>query len=115
MSATENMASVVTAGSAVAESKADVAQPCQLVVYNRAGEIIGGVSAASFMDFKRRCGGQTAVAVELDCGALVVVDSCKVFKKLPKATYKARLLKKTTAIPKELAQDAVGCSVWVEA
>ena len=37
-------------------------------------------------------------------------------EKLPMgATYKARILKKTTAIPKELAQDAVGCSVWVEA
>ena len=69
-----------------------VGKPCRLVVYNRAGEVVGaGVSAQSFMDFKRHSGKRTAVIVELDCGEEVFVETCTLFKRLPRgATYRAR-------------------------
>ncbi len=93
-----------------------VGKPCELVVYNKAGEVVGaGVSAESFMEFKRRCGKNTAVVVELACGEEIFVSPCKLFKRLPRgATYRARLLQRTSAIPAELAQGAGGCHVWVE-
>ena len=93
-----------------------VGKPCRLVVYNRAGEVVGaGVSAQSFMDFKRHCGKRTAVIVELDCGEEVFVETCTLFKRLPRgATYRARLLQRTSQIPDGLAREASGHNVWVE-
>ena len=91
---------------------------CQLVVYNKAGEVIGaGIAADSFMDFNRRFGRNTAVLVELaTCGEEIFVSTCKLFKRLPRgATYRARLLQRTSAIPAQLTQGASGCHVWVEA
>ena len=93
-----------------------VGKTCRLVVYNRAGEVVGaGVSAQSFLDFKRRCGKRTAVIVELDCGEEVFVETCTLFKRLPRgATYRARLLQRTSQIPDGLAREASGHNVWVE-
>ena len=90
-----------------------VGKPCRLVVYNRAGEVVGdGVSAQSFMDFKRHCGKRTAVIVDLD---EVFVETCTLFKRLPRgATYRARLLQRTSQIPDGLAREASGHNVWVE-
>ena len=90
-------------------------RPCRRVVYNKAGDVAGAVTADSFMEFKRKCDQNTAVIVELTCGEEVFVESCQHFKRLPRgATYRARLLQRTSAIPAELAQEAIGCQVWVE-
>ena len=93
-----------------------VGKPCRLVVYNRAGEVVGdGVSAQSFMDFKRHCGKSTAVIVELDCGEEVFVETCTLFKRLPRgATYRARLLRKADIIPDGPAHGPGDHTVWVE-
>ena len=57
----------------------------------------------------------TAVIVQVDCGEEVMIETCKLFKKLPcGSTYKARLLRRTTVIPAELAEEASGYQVWVE-
>ena len=91
-------------------------KPCQLIVYDRKGEVVGLVTADTFMAFKRKCGRHTAIIVELACGQGIFVDTCKLIKKLPRgATYRARLLQRTSAIPDELAREASGHDVWVEA
>ena len=57
----------------------------------------------------------TAVIVQLDCGEEVMIETCKLFKKLPRgSTYMARLLRRTTVIPAELAEEASGYQVCVE-
>ena len=53
--------------------------------------------------------------VQLDCGEEVMIETCKLFKKLPcGSTYKARLLRRTAVIPAELAEEASGYQAWVE-
>ena len=53
--------------------------------------------------------------VQLDCGEEVMIETCKLFKKLPRgSTYKARLLRRTAVIPAELAEEASGYQVCVE-
>ena len=53
--------------------------------------------------------------VLLDCGEEVFVDSCKMFRRLPKgAQYKARLLRRTIKLPEALRENAAGCHVWEE-
>ena len=86
-----------------------------LTVVDKAKEIVvDGLTAESFMAFKRKCGTRCGVLVTLDCGAEIFVDSCKLFRKLPKgAHYNARLLKRATRIPEGI--DAKGQHVWVEA
>ena len=75
-------------------------RPCRLSVHNKAGDLVRAVTADSFMEFKRKCDQNTAVIVELTCGEEVFVESCKLFKRLPRgATYRARLLQRTSAIP----------------
>ena len=74
--------------------------------------------AQSFVDFKKRCAeegfGRIALVVTLDCGEEIFMDTCKLFKRLPRgASYTARLLKKPTSIPEGL--EAKGHDVWVEA
>ena len=103
-------------GSATTSAGKTVGKPRRLVVFSRAGEEVGdGVSAQSFMDFKRHCGKGTAVIVELDCGEEVFVETCTLFKRLPRgATYRARLLQRTSQIPDGLAREASGHNVWVE-
>ena len=50
----------------------------------------------------------------LDCGEEILVDTCKLFKRLPRgACYTARLLKSPTSIPGGL--EAKWPDVWVEA
>ena len=54
-----------------------VGKPCRLVVYNKAGVVVGAdVTADSFMDFKRRRGTNTAVVVELAWGEEIFVSTC---------------------------------------
>ena len=88
----------------------------KLTVYDKAGDVVAdGLSAETFVAFKRRCGKGTAVIVKLERGDEVMVDSCKVFRKLPRgASYTARLVRSTTKLPKEIAQVAAGRNVWVE-
>ena len=86
-----------------------------LTVVDKAKEIVvDGLTAESFMAFKRKCGKGCAVLVTLDCGEEILVDSCKLFRKLPQgAHYNARLLKRTTTIPEGV--DAANHTVWFEA
>ena len=82
---------------------------------NKAGDLVRAVTADSFMEFKRKCDQNTAVIVELTCGEEVFVESCKHFMRRPRgAAYWARLLQRTSAIPAELAQEAIGRQVRVE-
>ncbi len=73
------------------------------------------VTADSFMDFKRRRGKHTAMVVELTCGKEMFVLTSKSVRKFPRgATYRARLLQRTSQIPDGLAHEASGHNVWVE-
>ena len=103
-------------GDSAPASPANASRKTQLTVYNKAGDLVAaGVTADSFMDFKRKWGTNTAVVVELECGEEIFVSTCKLFKRLPRgATYQARLLRRTSAIPDELAREATGCHVWKE-
>ena len=87
----------------------------RLAVVNREGEVVAdGVTATNFMAFKRQCGKGSALLVELDCGKEIMVDTVKLFRKLPRdAVYRARPLRRTTSRPQGL--EHAGCSVWVEA
>ena len=76
------------------------------------------LTAQSFVDFKKRCAGEglglVALVVTLDCGDEIFLDTCKLFRRLPRsACYNARLLKKPTSIPESL--EAKRHDVWVEA
>ena len=65
------------------------------------------------MAFKKKIGRGCAVLVTLDCGEEILVDTCKIFRKLPSgAHYSARLLKRVTKVP-----EGVGPKIrtmWVE-
>ena len=72
----------------------------------------------SFVDFKKRCAedglGRVALVVTLDCGEEIFLDTCKLFRRLPRgACYTARLFKSPTSVPEGL--EAKGHDVWVEA
>ena len=100
---------------AAGRSKEAAKKLCQLIVYNRAGEMVGGITAETFMEFRRQYGKNIAVVVELQ-GEEVLVETYRLLRKFPRGgTYRARLLRKTNVIPDELAQEASGCQVWVEA
>ena len=80
--------------------------------------VADALTAQSFVDFKKRCAeeglGRVALVVTLDCGEEIFMDTCKLFKRLPRgACYTARLLKSPTSIPEGL--EAKGHDVWVEA
>ena len=62
-----------------------------------------------FQDF-----GRVALVVTLDCGEENFMDTCKLFKRLPRgACYTARLLKSPRSILEGL--EAKGHDVWIEA
>ena len=80
--------------------------------------VADALTAQSFVDFKKCCPeegfGRVALVVTLDCGEVIFMDTCKLFKRLPRgACYTARLLKSPTSIPEGL--QAKGHDVWVEA
>ena len=80
--------------------------------------VADALTAQSFVDFKKRCAeegfGRVALFVTLDCGEEIFMDTCKLFKRLPRgACYTALLLKSPTSIPDGL--EAKGPDVWVEA
>ena len=87
----------------------------RLTVVNRVDDIVAdGMTAANFVASKRQCGKGSALLVELDCGKEIMVDTVKLFRKLPRdAVYRARLLRRTTSRPQGL--EHAGCNVWVEA
>ena len=86
-----------------------------LTVVNKSGRVVDGLTAETFMEFKRTMGKGCALSVLLDCGEQVFVDSCKMFRRLPKgAQYKARLLRRTIKLPEALRENAAGCHVWEE-
>ena len=71
-----------------------------------------------FVDFKKRCAeegfGRVALVVTLDCGEEIFMDTCELFKQLPRgACYTARLLKSPRSIPEGLAVKEH--DVWIEA
>ena len=80
--------------------------------------VADALTAQSLVDFKKRCAeeglGRVALVVTLDCGEEIFMDTCKLFKRLPRgACYTALLLKSPTSIPDGL--EAKGPDVWVEA
>ena len=80
--------------------------------------VADALTAQSFVDFKKRCAeeglGRVALVVTLDCGEEIFMDTCKLFKRLPRgACYTALLSKSPTSIPDGL--EAKGPDVWVEA
>ena len=85
-----------------------------LCVTNKQNEVLATtLSAGSFMAFKKKIGSGCAVLVTLDCGEEILVDTCKVFRKLPSgAHYSARLLKRVTKVPEGVG--AKNRTVWIE-
>ena len=80
--------------------------------------VADALTAQSFVDFKKLCAeegfGRVALVVTLDCGEEIFLDTCKLFRRLPRgACYTARLLKSPTSVPEGL--EAKGHDVWVEA
>ena len=75
-----------------------------------------GVTAETFVAFKRHCGKGAAALVELTCGSEIMVNTVRLLKKLPcGANYKARLLRKMTEVPAGLENEVARNNVWVEA
>ena len=88
------------------------------IINSKSECVADALTAQSFVDFKKRCAeegfGRAALVVALDCGEEIFMDTCKLFKRLPRgACYTARLLKKPTSVPEGL--EAKGHDVWVEA
>ena len=88
------------------------------IINSKGDSVEEAVTPQSFVDFKKRCAenglGRVALAVTLDCGEEIFLDTCKLFRRLPRgACYTARLLKKPTSVPEGL--EAKGHDVWVEA
>ena len=89
-----------------------------LRIINSKSECVAeALTAQSFVDFKKRCAeeglGRVALVVTLDCGEEIFMDTCKLFRRLPRgACYTARLLKKPTSVPEGL--EVMGHDVWME-
>ena len=88
------------------------------IINSKSECVADALTAQSFVDFKKRCAeeglGRVALVVTLDCGEEIFMDTCKLFRRLPRgACYNARLLKKPTSVPEGL--EAKGHDVWVEA
>ena len=88
------------------------------VINSKGACVAEALTPQSFVDFKKRCAeegfGRVALVVTLDCGEEIFMDTCKLFKRLPRgACYTARLLKSPASIPEGL--EAKGHDVWVEA
>ena len=74
----------------------------RLTVVNREGEVVADdVTGTNFMVVKRQWFGKgSALLVELDCGEEIMVDTVKLFRKLPRdVAYRARLLRRTMSPP----------------
>ena len=90
-----------------------------LRVINSKSECVAeALTPQSFVDFRKRCAkeglGRVALVVTLDCGEEIFLDTCKLFRRLPRgACYTARLLTSPTSVPEGL--EAKGHDVWVEA
>ena len=90
-----------------------------LRVINSKSECVAeALTPQSFVDFKKRCAkeglGRVALVVTLDCGEEIFLDTCKLFRRLPRgACYTARLFKSPMSVPEGL--EAKGHDVWVEA
>ena len=68
------------------------------IINSKSECVADALTAKSFVDFKKRCAeeglGRVALVVTLDCGEEIFMDTCKLFKRLPRgACYTARLLK----------------------
>ena len=88
----------------------------RLTVVNWEGEVVADdVTATNFMVAKSQCFGKgSALLVELDCAEEIMVDTVKLFRKLPRdVAYRARLLRRTMSSPEGL--EHAGCNVWAEA
>ena len=88
------------------------------IINSKSECVADALTAQSFVDFKKRCAeegfGRVALVVTLDCGEEIFLDTCKLFRRLPRgACYTARLLRSPTSVPESLK--AKGHVVWVEA
>ena len=89
-----------------------------LIINSKSECVADALTAQSFVDFKKCCAeegfGQFALVVTLDCGEEMFMDTCKLFKRLPRgACYTARLLKSPRSIPEGL--EVKEHDVWIEA
>ncbi len=90
-----------------------------LRIINSKSECVAeALTPQSFVDFKKRCAkeglGRVALVVTLDCGEEIFLDTCKLFRRLPRgACYTARLLKLPTSVPEGL--EGKGRDIWVAA
>ena len=84
-------------------------------VFNKTGDVLAdALTVETFVSFKKRCGKGSALIVVLECGAEIMVDTLKIFRKLPRGEYRARLLRSTTNLPKGFAQEAGNYDAWIE-
>ncbi len=88
------------------------------VINSKGACVAEALTPESFVDFKKCCAkegvGRIALIVALNCGEEIFMDTCKLFRRLPRgACYNARLLKTPTSVPEGL--EAKGHDVWVEA
>ena len=79
------------------------------IISSKSECVADALTAQSFVDFKRRCVeegiGRVGLLVTLDCGDETFIDTCKLFRRLPRgACYTARLLKKPTSVPDGLEE-----------
>ena len=88
------------------------------VINSKGACVAEALTPQSFVDFKKCCAkegvGRIALIVALNCGEEIFMDTCKLFRRLPRgACYTARLLKKPTSVPEGL--EVKGHDVWMEA
>ena len=84
------------------------------IINSKSGCAADALTTQSFVRCAEEGFGWVALVVTLDCGEEIFMDTCKLFKRLPRgACYTARLLKSPTSIPEGL--QAKGHDVWVEA
>ena len=86
-----------------------------LRVRNKNGELLGEVTARSFVAFKREQPGQVALLLTIGEDRDVLIDTCAVFKMLPPGHFDARLLQKVRLPRKYTKGDLAGCDAWKEA
>ena len=86
-----------------------------LRVYNKAGECLDEVTVGNWASFKRQQAGKVALLLRVGEDDHALIDTLKLFRRLPPGLYDARLVKKV-ALPRKYTRGAlVGCDAWDEA
>ena len=83
-----------------------------LRVQNKAGECLDEVTVGNWTAFKRTQAGKVALLLTLGEDHHVLLDTLKLFRRLPSGRYDARLVKKV-ALPRKYTRGALrGCDAW---